>query len=146
MITIRSYQPADYSQVVTLLQEADLYADTWEAEENLTSMVVANPDSIIVAVDQNKIIGTIFLIPYGAKIAFLFRLAVKKEYRHQGIATQILNYVEDLAHKKGIIELCLFADEANKDLQVFYQKRGWTSSKHPYYCLWKEISNFIQHN
>lgn len=139
MITIRSYQPTDYSQVITLLQEADLYADTWESEVNLTSMVEANPNSIIVAVDQDKIIGNIFLIPYGAKISFLFRLAVKKEYRHQGIATQILEYVEDLAHKRGIIELCLFADETNKGLQSFYQKRGWSSSKHPYYCLWKEL-------
>ena len=140
MITIRSYQPTDYLQVIALLAEANLYADTWESEENLSSMVMANPDSIIVAVDQNKIIGNIFLIPYGAKIAFLFRLAVKKEYRHQGVATQILNYIEDMARKKGIIELCLFADEANKDLQSFYQKRQWISSKHPYYCLWKEIN------
>ncbi len=141
MITIRPYQSTDYSQVIALLQEADLYADTWETEENLASMVKANPESVIVAADENKIIGNIFLIPYGAKISFLFRLAVKKEYRHQGIATQILSYVENLAHKKGIIELCLFADETNKDLQSFYQKRGWTSSKHPYYCLWKEVSS-----
>ena len=139
MVTIRTYQHTDYPQVITLLQEADLYADTGESEENLASMVKANPESILVAVDQDKIVGNIFVIPYGANISFLFRLAVKKEYRHQGIATQILGYVEDLVHKKGVVELCLFADETNKDLQSFYKKRGWTSSKQPYYCLWKVI-------
>lgn len=138
MVTIRPYRPTDYPQIVALLTEANLFDDTWESEQNLASMIKVNPDSIIVAVAEDKIVGNIFLIPYGDKISFLFRLAVKQEYRHQGIATQLLNYVEDLAGKKGIIELCLFADETNKDLQAFYKKRGWTSSKHPYFCLWKE--------
>lgn len=140
MITIRPYLPSDYNHVKALLQEADLYADTWESEDNLASIVKSNPDSIIVAEDQGKIVGNIFRIAYGEKISFLFRLAVKKEYRNQGLATRMLAYVEDRARKKGIVELCLFADETNKDLQLFYKKRGWTSSQHPYYCLWKETA------
>lgn len=139
MITFRNYQTRDYPFVKSLLQDANMFADTWESEENLEGMIKYDPESIIVATDGDKIIGNIFIIPYGSKIAHLYRLVIEKDYRNKGIATKLLEYVEKIVKKKGIIELSLYADFNDSELSSFYEKKGFVTSNHPYICMWKEL-------
>ena len=138
MVTFRSYQPSDYDQVCQLLKEADLFAPTWESKENLDGIMQSNPNGIIVGVHNEEVIANIFSIPYGNKIMFFFRLAVKKDYRNQGIATKLLDYAQQRAIESGCVETCLFADAAQEQLQQFYTKRGFVTSSHTYTCFWKE--------
>lgn len=141
MVTIRPYTTADYDQLVILLQEADLFASTWESKENLESMIQGNPNAVLVGVDGDTIVASIFSLPYGKKITFFYRLAVKKSHRNQGLATSMLEYAEKVAKNHGAIETCLFADAHNEMLQTFYRKRGFVTNEHTYSCFWKEDSD-----
>ncbi|MBP9700507.1 GNAT family N-acetyltransferase [Candidatus Woesebacteria bacterium] len=141
MVTIRPYTTADYDQLVLLLQEAELFASTWESKENLESMIKDNPNAVLVGVDGDTIVASVFSLPYGKKITFFYRLAVKKSHRNQGIATAMLEHAEKAAKAQGVIETCLFADTHNEMLQAFYRKRGFVTSEHTYTCFWKEYSN-----
>ncbi len=138
MINIRNYQKTDYQQVKAILQEANLFDEVWDSEENLSGMIEKDPQSIIVAVDKNIIIGQVIIIPYGSKIEYLFRLAVKREFRKQGTATLLINFANKIAQKRKISEIGLYVETGNKKLQSFYQKRGFKISSKQYYYMWNE--------
>lgn len=138
MIKIRNYQPSDYPQIKANLEEADMFDEIWDSEENLQGMIKNNPEAILVAED-GEVIGNIFFVPYGSKVGYLFRLAVKKEYRQKGIATQLIEKAIESARRKGFIEIALFADSDKKNLLNFYQKRNFQKSKDSLYCFWKSI-------
>jgi ribosomal protein S18 acetylase RimI-like enzyme len=92
-----------------------------------------------VAVDNKIIIGNLFIIPYGSKITYLFRLAVKKEYRKQGIASQLISFAQEIVKKRGITEVGLYVNAFNKELQNFYLKRGFKTSGNSYIYMWRTV-------
>lgn len=96
---IKNYTNDDYSEIVSILKDSDLFDEVWDSEDNLNSLVAKNPQSILVAEDQGKVIGNIFIIPYGKKVSYLFRLAVKKEFRKQGIASALIRKAEEIVNQ-----------------------------------------------
>ena len=115
--------------------------DTWlkiQAEIK-TNKIKANPESILVAVKDGVIVGNVCIINYGSKLQYLFRLAVDKDYRNQGIATQLINSAVDIARKNGVNEVGLYADADNSKLLAYYSKRGFKKSKSRYYYMWQDI-------
>lgn len=56
---------------------------------------------------------------------YLSRLIVKKEYRNQGIGTQILDYLLKTALKMGYSEISLGVDCDNKNAVHLYKKFGF---------------------
>lgn len=142
MINIRPYQESDFESLKTLLEAAHFYAPPWESEENLAGMIKRNPNAILVAVDSESgdIVGNVFTIPYGPKVAILFRLTVKTELRKQGLATRLIAQAEKNAVASGAKELGLFVDADKEDLFEFYKKRGFiNSSKMPSFYRWKDL-------
>ena len=141
MYKIRFYKKTDYSQVKAILQEANSYDKVWDSEENLSGMIDKDQKSILVAVSDNHVVGNIFITPYGTKVAYLFRLAVKKEYRNQGIATKLLKQAESLCKKRGVKEIAFFVNKDKNELKAFYNKRKFKTSENSiaFNCFWKTI-------
>lgn len=141
MIKLRNYQNPDYPFVKEILQEAGLFDKTWDSEENLAGMIAQDSEAIIVAVEGNTVVGNVLLVPYGPKVIYLFRLAVKKEYHGQGIATRLIEKSEEIAKKKGVKELGLYLNSQDARLKSFYQKRDFKTSPKPlaYHYLWKKL-------
>jgi ribosomal protein S18 acetylase RimI-like enzyme len=135
MIKIRKYRENDYSSLKKLLTESGLFDGTWESEENLSGM------NSILAVDEEKVIGNVFVVPYGAKVVIIFRLAVDKNYRNRGVATMLLDYVSDMFKNSGGKEIGLFVDSDKVDLQQFYAKRGFNGSTtgSKFVVMWKPL-------
>jgi len=136
---IRNYNSNDYLEVITILKDSDLFDEVWDSEENLKSMITRNSQSILVAEEQSKVIGSIFIIPYGKKVSYFFRLAVKKEFRKQGVATSLIKKSEETVRQRGTKELGFYVDSGNINLQKFYKKRGFKTSSKTYYYMWKEL-------
>ena len=139
MVKIRNYKISDYTKVKEILEEASLFDGVWDSEENLSGKIKANPESILVAVKDGVIVGNVCIINYGSKLQYLFRLAVDKDYRNQGIATQLINSAVDIARKNGVNEVGLYADADNSKLLAYYSKRGFKKSKNRYYYIWQNI-------
>ncbi len=137
---IRGYKNSDYSSVKLILKQSDLYDEIWDSEENLKGMIDKDSESILVTEDNAKIIAVIYLISFGSKVSFIFRLAVEKEHRNKGVASKLIEFAEGVLLKKEVSEVGLFADANNKKLFQFYNKRSFqTSNKHWIY-LWKKLS------
>lgn len=136
MITIRNYQAEDYPKLKQLLMSAELYDATWESEDNLKGM------RSILALDGDKIVGNVFIVPYGATVVIIFRLAVDESYRNQGIATMLLEHVAKKVQSEGVREIGLFVDSEKYDLHKFYSKRGFNGSTtgSKFVVMWKPLT------
>lgn len=141
MATIQSFAKNNYQELKVILEEAGLFDKTWDSKDNLLGMINKDPDSILVAIDDQKIVGVIYLISFGSKVAWIFRLAVKKEYRNRGIASLLIKSAENLFKEKGVVEIGMYVDAGNLELQKYYQKRNFhSSSNKPFLYLWKELT------
>ncbi len=52
-------------------------------------------------------------------------LYVREEYRRQGIATKLINYIENIFEERNIKELKLFTGKDNTAARAFYEKLGY---------------------
>ena len=140
MVKIRNYKVNDYPKVKEILEEANLFDKVWDSEENLSGKIKNDPESILVATtDNDVVVGNVLIVSYGPKLKYLFRLAVKKEFRRQGVATELLKFATELVKGKGVQEVGLYADADNIKLISYYQKRGFKKSKSKYYYMWLDI-------
>jgi ribosomal protein S18 acetylase RimI-like enzyme len=140
MVKIRFYKKEDYPDVSQILKEADLFDSIWDSEENLSGMIAKDPETILVATEDDNVVGNVFLMYYGPKLQYLFRLAVKKEFRQKGIATRLIEEAMKMAVKRKANEVGMYVDASNLNLQSFYKKRGFKKSKSSYFYMWKEYN------
>jgi ribosomal protein S18 acetylase RimI-like enzyme len=139
-IKIRPFIPEDYDQAAEVLKNTKMFDQVWDSKENYLGMIKKDPESILVAADESKVIGTQVIIPYGPEMALLFRLAVLPECRNQGIGGRLLETAEEILAKRGVKEVAFFVDAENKDLQEYYAKKGHRTSGHLYVCMWKPLN------
>jgi len=135
-VILRNYIPSDYIKVKEILVEADLYVSTWDDEERLKNRIENKADSIIVAVIDEKVVGNVYLID--DVLPFIFRLAVKKEYRNHGIGKSLISEAIDRLKKHGNSEIAFFVDENNEELKEWYRKQGFKEAG-VWRAMWKDI-------
>lgn len=136
---IRNYNNNDYPEVAFILKDSDLFDDIWDSEDNLNSLISKNPQSILIAEEEGKVIGNIFIIPFGRKVSYLFRLAVKEGFRKQGVASALIKKAEEVIKQGGATEVGMYVDSGNINLQEFYKKRDFEISPKTYCYIWKEL-------
>lgn len=139
MVHIRSYKPSDYPAVKHILQEADMFNDSWDSEVNLAEMIAADAETVLVAEMDGVIVGSVYVIRFGSNVAYIFRLAVKKEQRDKGIGSKLLEEVQKRFSAKGFREFGMFVTANETKLHEFYNKRGYHTSGRQFVYMWKEL-------
>lgn len=142
-LEIRNYTTTDYNGVKRVLQEAQLFDETWDSPDNLAGMIKKDKSAVLVAVDGATVVGVVYLVPFGPKFLQLFRLAVKRIYRGRGIATKLIDRAQKIAKDRGVLEVGLFVESGKTDLRSFYRKRGFGGSDKKYVFMWKSIDKKI---
>ena len=79
----------------------------------------------LVAEHKNEIIGSLGAIPESNSELRLKRMSVKKEFRRQGIAKNLLERIEKWALKHNFKELILGTSEIQKDATRFWGNSGF---------------------
>ncbi len=99
------------------------FDDFWNVDI-LKDELTSDTSQFICAKYENKIVGFA-----GIKIildeADLMNIAVKKDYRRQGIATLLLNHILTICQEKGIKTIHLEVNEENFSAISLYQKLGF---------------------
>ena len=100
------------------------FDDFWNMDI-LRDELTSNTSQFICATYENKIVGFA-----GIKIildeADMMNIAVRKDYRRQGIATLLLNHILTICQEKGIKTIHLEVNEENFSAISLYQKIGFT--------------------
>jgi len=138
-VKIRSYRDSDYLDVKRNLQEGGLYNKDCDKRERLRKKVQKDPNSIIVAIVDGKVVGNVYIVaePW---CAFIFRLAVRKKYGKQGIGSLLLEEAEKMLRKTGVKWVSVFVEDAKEDLKGYYSKRGYEAAK-KYRCMDKNLKD-----
>ena len=122
-VKLRNYKASDYTQLKTNLQIAELHYDDMDSEELIRRMIGRDSESIIIAEDNGKVIGSAYFIDMGFA-AMLWRLNVIQEYRKKGIGEEIIKEVKKRAKKRGFTQLHFLVNDAQERLVNYYQKMG----------------------
>ena len=78
---------------------------------------------------NDVMIATIFLTEDNDKIARVKSVAILEEYRVSGLGTYLMNFIEDLARKKGYTKVNLMG---RVSVEEFYHKLGYKTLSLPF--------------
>ncbi len=62
MAEIRIYRPSDFGQVREVLEKCGMYWDLADNEQSLEMKIKDDPESILVAIEDSKVISTQFIV------------------------------------------------------------------------------------
>jgi len=116
---------ADLLQIMTIEKES--FSAPWT--EGMFIGAINNPSSqclcIRVQSEGGSIVAAYMVFWLGPGEIHLHNLAVKKEFRRQRLATNLLDIMEEIAKKIGISAVTLEVRPSNTAAIELYQKRGF---------------------
>lgn len=143
-IKIREVVANDYTEVVFLWNDV-LGIRNVNDENFRVTMEKMNKDGnykTFVALFENDVVGFVTIVQalsVGVPIGYLHiqALAVKKEFQHSGIGTELLRYTENFAKEMGISSIILCSGFKRTDAHAFYEHNGYDKDS---YCFDKIIN------
>ncbi len=134
---IRSYKPSDYEQLKALYLDSSTFGGQFDeardSETRLQKKIEADPDAILVAEDNGKLIGTVSLIDDG-RVAWLFRFAVSSMEVAKALHDKSIETLKQNGHSQVLV----YSPVGNAELNNRYRELGFTKGD-DYTCFWKEI-------
>lgn len=116
----------DYAAVLNLWQSAGagIHVGRSDSPDEILKKLQRDPDLFLVAEIEGRIIGTV-LGGFDGRRGIVYHLAVDATYRNQGIATTMMEALEQRLREKGCIRCYLLVTKDNENAMMFYEKRGW---------------------
>ncbi len=103
-----------------------------DSKEGIAKFLHRNPTTCFVAVEDDKLIGTI-LCGHDGRRGYIYHLAVAEDYRRKGIASQLLQNACDALRKEGIHKAGMLVFKENDTGNAFWDKYGWDIRTDVYY-------------
>jgi len=128
MITLRQYQhPVDYPAALSLWQRAGegISVGVSDTPEEIEKKTKRDPDLFLLAEAGQQVIGSV-IGGFDGRRGIIYHLAVDPAWRGQGIATQLMDEVENRLRAKGCRKAYLLILRGNSVAEL-YRKRGWKS-------------------
>lgn len=126
-VTLRTFQyPDDYAAVYHLWQNAGdgIHLRRSDEPQEIEKKLQRDPDLFLLAEIDGKIVGSV-LGGFDGRRGMMYHLAVDDAYRHRGIASRLVDELEDRLRKKGCIRYYLLVTTDNEAAIRFYEGRGW---------------------
>lgn len=96
-----------------------------DSKEGIGCFLKRNPHTNFVAIIDKKIIGVIICGNDGRR-GYIYHTVVHKNFRNQGIATQLVNTAVEALQKENITRVCLNVMKTNEQGKSFWINRDWT--------------------
>jgi ribosomal-protein-alanine N-acetyltransferase len=106
--------------------EKEIYPESpWSAAQFREELAgIPRSRKYVVAIDENEIVGY-GGIALAGDVADIHTLTVTPKFRRQGIATELLQQLEEWASAQGITTFMLEMREGNSEAQPLYEKHGY---------------------
>lgn len=126
-----------YEEAKAILVTGGHFDDVWDSRAHWEEKIKQEPNSILLAMEADEVIGCILIIrdPW---TSFFFRLAVKESHRNKGIGSQLMQSAEQALKQEGVDEVTMFVDFDDDELQAYYEKRGYMKGG-TYKCMYKKL-------
>jgi ribosomal protein S18 acetylase RimI-like enzyme len=121
-----------YDELIAFWKSIDgVWVSDDDSYENMKTYFKRNSKTNFVAVHNDKIIGTVKCSHDGRR-GYLHHVAVKEEFRNQGIAKEMVEKCINILRKEGIKQFRLFVLDSNKQAQEFWKHLGFTEDAYDY--------------
>ncbi len=125
--SLREFEyPNDYAEVIELWSQAGpgIHLGRSDQPEEIRKKMQRDPDLFLLAIESQKIIGTV-LGGFDGRRGLVYHLAVRPEYRQQGIGLALMDELEKRLKAKGCIRCYLLVVADNDQAKRFYEAHGW---------------------
>ena len=124
---IRKMQIRDYDDVYALWMSCAGMGlnDVDDSEEGIAKFLQRNPDTCFVAVEESRIAGVILAGSDGRR-GYIYHTAVHPDFRHRGIAGELVDKSLDSLESMGINKVALVVFRRNEIGNGFWESRGFT--------------------
>lgn len=129
-LTIRVMTMEDYEKVYELWMSIKGFAmrSIDDSKEGVERFIHRNPNTSMVAVVQDQIVGAI-LCGHDGRRGSLYHVCVKEEYRKHGIGQKMVQECLAALKNEQISKVSLIAFESNEVGNRFWKSLGWTYRK-----------------
>lgn len=123
---IRKMQLQDYKEVYSLWMACTGMGlnNLDDSEEGIAKFLQRNPDTCFVAVQEVQIVGVI-LVGSDGRRGYIYHTAVHPDFRHSGIARQLVNTALNALKIMGINKAALVVFKHNEIGNGFWEKLGF---------------------
>lgn len=126
-VDIRIMQKDDYSEALNLWRNLPgLGLSGADEEKEIHHFLDKNPMTCFVAVDQNKIVGTI-LGGSDARRGYIYHLAVEMNHQRKGLGKDLVNICLGALKATGLQKCHIFVISNNLEGMRFWENIKWTS-------------------
>lgn len=127
MITYRIMTPEDYDKVYALWMTIKGFGirSIDDSREGVEKFLKRNPSTSVVAMDGERLIGSILCGHDGRRASF-YHVCVAEEYRKQGIGKKMAAFAMEALKAEGINKVGLQAFKTNVVGNHFWRKVKWT--------------------
>lgn len=117
----------DYEKIYKLWTKIKGFAirSVDDSKEGIERFLRRNPDTSVVAVTENRVVGAILCGHDGRRGCF-YHVCVDPEYRMQGIGTRMVAFAMDALRRERINHVSLIAFTENDIGNAFWKEIGWT--------------------
>lgn len=125
--SIHKMRISDYEEVHKLWLSCDGVGlnELDDSRDGIERFLLRNPDTCFVAERDGKVAGVILAGNDGRR-AYIYHLALLKEYRGNGIAAQLVDAVVNALKLLGIKKAALVVFKDNAEGNAFWEKMGFT--------------------
>ncbi len=124
---IRNFQlPKDYQMVIDLWSHAGdgIHLGRSDTLPEIKKKMDYDPDLFLVAEKGSEIVGAV-LGGFDGRRGLVYHLAVRQDFRQRGIASALMEELENRLRAKGCIRVYLLVTRDNIEARQYYEKRGW---------------------
>lgn len=123
-VEIRTFDPAETDDVVALWEEAGLTRPWNDPRADIERMRAVWPDLLIVAVDGDRIVGTV-MAGYDGHRGWIYYLASAADRRSEGIGRMLVGEAERRLLALGCPKVQLMVRPGNEIVFAFYDQVGY---------------------
>ena len=140
-MNIRNYNPeTDYPGIESLLKTENTFGGEFDEardiKERLDALEASKPGSILVAEDEEKIVGTVTLFEDG-RSAWLYRFAVQS--KNETEITKLLNErALETMRERGHTQVLVYAPQGDQHFEDRYTSLGFNKGNE-FTAYWQDI-------
>jgi len=135
-VTIRSARPDEIDEILKVWRDAGLGIRPGDAPGSLESLLAHDPESLLVAEEDGRIVGTLIAVWDGWR-AGLYRLGVHPDFRRRGIGTALVHAGEQRLAARGATRIIAAVGRENSAATRFWKSVGYDVQD--VYRLFKDI-------
>ena len=128
VISLRHAQAGDLPSVLSLWAGAEAEPTVTDDEAALTQLLRFAPDALLLAVEGDRLLGTLITAWDGWRGSF-YRLVVARDRRREGIARRLVEAGEDHLARLGARRLAVFTVASDPRATPFWQAVGYEAQE-----------------